>query len=140
MKGWTWLLIILAAILAAIIAVCVWAVKEVGEEQELEVLEHQLREEFWGPVVVGTAMNDTEQELSGVKAEVKWYGPGDVVLETDSDYLFGSLAGAKDDLREASPDLPMVVDARKAQILERQMAKFLNRLIHANVAVLDLLQ
>ena len=91
MKGWTWLLIILAAILAAIIAVCVWTVKEVGEEQELEVLEHQLREEFWGPVVVGTAMNDTEQELSGVKAEVKWYGPGDVVLETDSDYLFGRL-------------------------------------------------
>lgn len=70
MRGWTWFLIILAAILAAIIAVCVWTVKEVGEEQELAVL---------------------EQELGGVKAEVKWYGSGDVVLGTDSDYLFGRL-------------------------------------------------
>ena len=91
MKGWKWFLIILAAIAAAIIAVCVWAVKDVGEEWELAVLEDELREEFWGPVVVGTAINDSEQELSGVKAEVKWYGSGDVLLGTDSGYLFGRL-------------------------------------------------
>ena len=91
MKGWKWFLIILAAIVAAIIAVCVWAVKDVGEEWELAVLEDELREEFWGSLVVGTAMNDTEHELSGVKAEVKWYGPGDVLLGTDSGYLLGRL-------------------------------------------------
>ena len=91
MKGWKWFLIVLAAIAAAIIAVCIWAVQDVGEEWELAVLEDELRDEFWGSLVVGTAMNDTEHELSGVKAEVKWYGPGDVLLGTDSGYLLGRL-------------------------------------------------
>jgi len=91
MKGWKWFLIVLVAILAAVIAVCVWAVKDVGEEWELAVSEDELREEFWGPVVVGTAINDSEQELSDVKAEVEWYGPGAVSLGTDSGYLLGRL-------------------------------------------------
>ena len=30
------------------------------------------------------------------------------------DYVFGGLAGAEDDFRKAPPDLPMVVEARKA--------------------------
>ena len=56
------------------------------------------------------------------------------------DYVFGGLAGAEDDFRKTPPDLPVVVDAREAQILEWQMPKFLNRLVHSNFAVLDLLQ
>ena len=35
------------------------------------------------------------------------------------DYVFGGLAGAEDDFRKAPPDLPMMVEACKAQILER---------------------
>jgi hypothetical protein len=36
--------------------------------------------------------------------------------------LFGSFAGAEDYFRKAPADLPMVVYARKTQILKRQMA------------------
>jgi hypothetical protein len=56
------------------------------------------------------------------------------------DYVFGGLAGAENDFRKTPPDLPMVVDAREAQILERQMPKFLDRLVYTDFAVLDLPQ
>jgi hypothetical protein len=85
MKGWKWFLIVIVAIAAVVIAVYIWATEEVVEEQELTVLEHELKEGYWGPVVVGTARNDTELELGSAKAKVEWYGPGDVVLGTSFD-------------------------------------------------------
>ena len=54
--------------------------------------------------------------------------------------MFGGFSGAEDDLREAPADLPVVVNAGKALILEGQMAKFLNRLIDIDLAVPDLFQ
>ena len=58
----------------------------------------------------------------------------------DLDYLFGGLAGTEDDLRKATPDLPMMVYTRKTQVLERQVAKFLDRLVDIDLAVVNLLQ
>jgi hypothetical protein len=54
--------------------------------------------------------------------------------------MLGRFSGAVDNLRETPPDLTMVVDASKAQILERQMAELLDRLAHADLVVLNLLQ
>jgi len=56
------------------------------------------------------------------------------------DYVFGGLAGAEDDFRKTPPDLPMVVEAREAQILERQMPKLLDSLIDIQLIAFDLLQ
>jgi len=55
------------------------------------------------------------------------------------DYVLGGLAWAEDDLRETPPDLTMMVDTRKAKVLERQMPEFLDRLVDTNFAALDLL-
>jgi hypothetical protein len=60
-------------------------------------------------------------------------------VRKDFNYLFGSFAGAVDDFREAASNLAVMVYAGKAQILERQMAKFFNRLLDVNFAGLDLL-
>jgi len=55
------------------------------------------------------------------------------------DYVFRGFSGAEDDLRETPPDLTMVVNARKSQVLERQMPKLLDRLLDPDLVVLDLL-
>ena len=55
------------------------------------------------------------------------------------DYVFGGLAGAEDDLGETTSNLTMMVDTRKAKVLERQMPEFLDRLVDTNFAALDLL-
>lgn len=75
------------------------------------------------------------------------FGPGcqDVVAlggETLEylDYVFGGLAGAEDDFGKTPPDLPVVVDAREAQILERQMPELLDRLVDTQLIAFDLLQ
>lgn len=52
--------------------------------------------------------------------------------------MFGSLAGAEDDFGKATPNLAMMVDARKAKVLERQMPELFYRIIYTNLAVLDL--
>ncbi len=54
-------------------------------------------------------------------------------------YVFGGLAGAEDNLGETTSNLTMMVDARKAQIFERQMPKLLDRLVDIDLVVLDLL-
>ena len=87
-------------------------------------------------------------ELAGFRERIENLGcsPGcqDIIslgreaLE-NPDYVFGRLAGAVDDLGEAPANLPMVIDAREAQILERQMTEFLDRLIDFDLVVLNLL-
>lgn len=54
--------------------------------------------------------------------------------------MLGGLAGTEDNLGKASTNLSVVVDARKAKVLERQMPKFFDSIIYPNLAVLDLLQ
>lgn len=61
------------------------------KEHELTVLEHELIDNWGRPEVVGTAKNDTGEELDWVIAKVKFYGTGDVVLGTSSDYYSNSL-------------------------------------------------
>jgi hypothetical protein len=53
--------------------------------------------------------------------------------------VFRRFARAEDDFRETPPDLTMVVNARKSQVLEWQMPKLLDRLVDPNLVVLDLL-
>jgi hypothetical protein len=60
-------------------------------------------------------------------------------VREDFNYLFSGFAGAINDFREAAANLAVMVYAGKAQILERQMAKFFNRLLDVNFAVFDLL-
>ena len=85
MKLLIWLLVLAVAIAAIVIVVLVWTERAEVEEQELAVLEHELKEEYWGPVVEGIAQNDTELVLVSAKAKVRWYGPADVALGTNFD-------------------------------------------------------
>jgi hypothetical protein len=54
--------------------------------------------------------------------------------------VLGRLTGAVDDLGETPTDLPMMIDARKAQIFEREMSELLDSLIDFDFVALDLLQ
>jgi hypothetical protein len=56
------------------------------------------------------------------------------------DYVLGGLARAENNLGKTTSNLTMMVNARKAEVLERQMPEFLDRIVHANLAVLDLLE
>jgi hypothetical protein len=56
------------------------------------------------------------------------------------DYLFVCLAGAVNHLRKPLANMTMMVNTRKTQVLERQMAKFLDRLVDGYIARFDLLQ
>ena len=61
------------------------------EEHELVVMEHEMLDNWGRPEIVGKAKNDTGEELDWVTAKVKFYGTGDVVLGTSSDYYSNSL-------------------------------------------------
>jgi hypothetical protein len=51
--------------------------------------------------------------------------------------LFCSFAGTVDDFREAAANLAVVVYAGKAQIFKWQVAKFFNRFVNSDFAVLN---
>ena len=53
--------------------------------------------------------------------------------------MLGGLAGAKDDLGEAAPNLTMMVDAGKTKVLEGQMPKLFNSVVNTDLFVFDLL-
>jgi hypothetical protein len=52
--------------------------------------------------------------------------------------LFRGLVGTVNNFGKPTPDLPMMVNARKSQILERKMAKLFDRLVYTNCAAFDL--
>jgi hypothetical protein len=56
----------------------------------------------------------------------------------DFDYLLRGFVRTVNNFGKSTPDLTMMVDARKSQILERKMAKLFNRFVYINCAVLDL--
>jgi len=73
-------------------------------------------------------------------------GPGsqDVIaffceVREDFNYLLDSFTGAVDNLRKATPNLPMMVNAGKAQILKRQQPQFFNCLLDVNFTAFYLL-
>jgi len=91
-KSLLWLLLLAVAIAAIVIVVLVWTEREAAEEQELAVLEHQLKEGHWGgPVVEGIAQNDTGLVLASAKVKVRWYSPADAVLGTNIEVRLAGL-------------------------------------------------
>jgi hypothetical protein len=52
--------------------------------------------------------------------------------------MLGSFAGTVDNLWKALPDLAMMVDVSKANVLKRQMSKLINRLVNTYFAGLNL--
>ena len=63
--------------------------------------------------------------------------PGSGAAIKDFSHLIGRLALAVDDLREAAPDCPMMIDFRKAEILEGHRAKSGDRLVDGSVLASD---
>jgi hypothetical protein len=56
------------------------------------------------------------------------------------DYVLGGLARAEDNLGETTSNLAVMVNAREAEVLERQMPEFFDCVVHANLVVLDFFQ
>ena len=55
------------------------------------------------------------------------------------DYLLVRFSRTEDDLCEAASNLPMMIQAGKIEVLERQIAKFFDRLVNSKLVGLDVL-
>ena len=59
--------------------------------EELKVLDVRMITEQDTPIVAGKAINDTESPVQSPRAEVKWYGVGEVLLGTSRQTFPGIL-------------------------------------------------
>ena len=58
-RRWKCIVLIGMLLVVLVVALCVAGVSEAVKQRQLVVLEHEMSDEFLGPLVVGIARNDT---------------------------------------------------------------------------------